>query len=319
MSSVPRLSILIPCLGGAADFDGTLVAVLQHRPADCEVLVIHREAYDDPYGLRGEVEFLRTSRESSLCGLVNAGLAAASGDVVHVLACGLTPQEGWAEPALAHFRDEEVAAVVPALFHADGSRLLAAGVRLSPGGRRCVLADRRLLLRGSGHLRARIGGPTFAAGFFRRDVLLALGGFNVAATDRLADVALALDLAALDLRAELEPASRIVQTADPWQTIPDWPLARGWAAERLFWQQATQIALPLALAAHALAVALDPTSLAGRLLALCELGSVRRNAARLAAAADHLRTPANERQVIPLTRRTLKTAPAATSERRRAA
>src|SRR5436305_571247 len=36
---VPRLSIIIPCLGGAAEFDGTLVSVLQNRPADCEVLV----------------------------------------------------------------------------------------------------------------------------------------------------------------------------------------------------------------------------------------------------------------------------------------
>jgi len=55
---VPRLSIVIPCLGGAAEFDATLVSVLQHRPADCEVLVIHNEPYDDPYALGHEVRFV---------------------------------------------------------------------------------------------------------------------------------------------------------------------------------------------------------------------------------------------------------------------
>ena len=58
---VPRLSIIIPCLGGGAEFDGTLVSVLQNRPADCEVIVAHTDDYGDPYALRGEVEFVHGS------------------------------------------------------------------------------------------------------------------------------------------------------------------------------------------------------------------------------------------------------------------
>src|SRR3954469_4194264 len=68
---VPRLSIVIPCLGGAADFDATLVSVLQNRPGDCEVLVAHSEPYDDPYRLHGEVHFIHVEEHSTV-GLLNA-------------------------------------------------------------------------------------------------------------------------------------------------------------------------------------------------------------------------------------------------------
>jgi hypothetical protein len=323
--AVSRLSIVIPCLGGAADFDGTLVAVLQHRPADCQLIVVHRQPYDDPYRLGGEVEFHERPQAGSLCDLLNAGIELAEASIVHVLACGLEPVEGWTEPALAHFRDEEVAAVAPALLDASGTKLLAAGVRLSAGGSRCVLRDRRLLLPGSGHLRAAIRGPTLTAGFYRREVLEILGGFDAAATDRLADVALALDLEALELRTQLEPASRIARVIDPLFTAPDNAFARGRAAERLFWQNAGNVGLPLALAAHALTATAstladlpNPAGLVGRTLALCEVGSVRRREARLAAAADRLAARAEE-SILPL-RRELSAVPSRqTAQKRRAA
>ena len=79
-----RLSIVIPCLGGASDFDDTLVSVLQNRPADCEVLVAHREPYDDPYALSGEVQFIE-SQSDSLAALLNTALDQASGEVLHVM------------------------------------------------------------------------------------------------------------------------------------------------------------------------------------------------------------------------------------------
>ena len=288
-----RLSIVIPCLGGAAEFDAALVAVLQHRPAHCEVLVIHRDEYLDPYDLAGDVRFLHSPDARSLCELLNEGLAESEGEFLHVLACGLVPEEGWTEPALAHFRDPEVAAVTPALM--QGDRLAAAGVRFSPAGSRRVLTDERLLLPGSGHLRAAIGGPTLAAGFYRREVLSALGGFDDA-TDRLADVALAIDLAALDLRCEFEPAARIALIADPWAGAAEPALARGRAAERLFWRQSAIAGNPWAMAAHAMAAAVDVSGMLGRLVALCELGSVQRHNTRIAEAAERLRELALQRQ-----------------------
>jgi hypothetical protein len=262
------------------------------------VLVIHRDEYEDPYDLAGDVRFLHAPDARSLCELLNEGLAEAAGEILHVLGCGFAPEEeGWTQPALAHFRDPEVAAVTPALIQRE--RLTAAGVQFSPGGSRRVLTDERLLLPGSGHLRAAIGGPTLAAGFYRREVLLALGGFDTDATDRLADVALAIDLAALDLRCEFEPAARIVQVADLGAGATAPAFARGRAAERMFWRNSSTASSHWAMAAHAFAVALDFSGMLGRLVALCEVGSVQRHEARIAAATEQLRARAAERRISP--------------------
>jgi hypothetical protein len=172
---VPRLTILIPCVGGAAEFDATLVSVLQHRPADCEVLVVHTEPYDDPYDLDGEVQFLRTDRSCKLVDLLNEGLAAADGQIVHILRCGLEVTEGWTDGAVDRFSDADVAAVSPLVMEADRTTLAAAGVKWTVGGSRRVVADQRVLQGGSGRLRAGILGPTLAAGFYRREVPAAGG------------------------------------------------------------------------------------------------------------------------------------------------
>ena len=182
---VPRLSVVIPCPGGATDFDGTLVAVLQNRPADCEVLVVHGEPYDDPYALDSEVRFVRATCHD-LASLANIGIEQATGEIVHLIGCGLTAQEGWTVPAVAQFKDPEVATVSPVVLAADRQHVHAAGVRWSLGGARQVVADDRVLLAGAGRLRSKILGPTLAAGFYRRDVLAALGGFEAGLGDSLA-------------------------------------------------------------------------------------------------------------------------------------
>jgi hypothetical protein len=297
---VPRLSILIPCLGGSAEFDGTLVSVLQHRPPKCEVIVAHRAEYDDPYRLSGEVEFLHCPETTSLVGLVNAATRTAASPIVHVLACGLEATDGWTGAALKHFADDEVAAVVPAVTSADGSRLVSAGMRFTAAGNRAVLRNQRLLLAGSGHLRSAIGAPTLAAGFYRRSVLMALGGFSESAGDGLADAELALDLRQLELRASLEPAAKILQIAGRSEVSHGGGFIRGRVSERLFWRSANETG-PLALALHALAVLADPTAIFGRIVALLELGSVARHRRRLAEVSRRLdEALAQERPTLPL-------------------
>lgn len=298
---MPRLSILIPCLGGSAEFDATLVSVLQHRPPKCEVIVAHTTAYDDPYDLAAEVEFLHCPEESSLVGLINTATAAATSPIIHVLACGLVACEGWTDAVLSHFADDEIAAVVPAVMNADGSRLVSAGVCFTAAGSRAVMQNERLLLRGSGHLRAAIGAPTLAAGFYRREVLVAVEGLNQAAGDQLADVAFALSLRELDLRTEFEPTARLTQIAEPLAVSASSGFTRGRVAERLFWLNAQHVGLPLALAMHPLAVLSDPASLLGRMVALIEFGSTSRHRQRLAAAAARLaEIRAEERDTLPL-------------------
>ena len=295
---MPRLTILIPCVGGAAEFDATLVSVLQHRPADCEVLVVHTEPYDDPYDLDGEVQFLRTDRSCKLVDLLNEGLAAADGQIVHILRCGLEVTEGWTDGAVDRFSAADVAAVSPLVMEADRTTLAAAGVKWTVGGSRRVVADQRVLQGGSGRLRAGILGPTLAAGFYRREVLQALGGFDARLDERYADVDVALAIAALDFRTVCEPASRVVATAARSDDDRRAPFARGRNAERVFWRNAEARGKWVSLLMHPFAWIGDVLATrsafgtllvdVGRICALLEFGAVQRYQERLATAHQRL-------------------------------
>jgi len=290
---VPRLSIVIPCHGGAAEFDATLVSVLQNRPADSEVLVVHTAPYDDPYDLRGEVNFLQESAEQT-ARLINAGLREARGELVLVVGCGLEIVEGGLGAALALFRDPEVASVTPLVVTPD-QHLVAAGVYWSWGGQRQVARDRRLLLPGSARLRSRILGPTLAAGLYRRAVLDALQGFDESVGDGLADVELALAIRALGRLNVCEPALRLV-TSLPVESPAMSGFAHGRSAERLFWRYGPSLG---DMALHPLAVLTDLVrpagaalsrtgALAGRLVAAAEAAIDSTGRRRLEAAAERL-------------------------------
>jgi len=260
---VPRLSIVIPSLGGAAEFDGTLVSVLQNRPADCEVLVAHAQPYDDPYDLAHEVRFVEAGGDT-LAGLINAGVQQARGEIVHILACGLEVAEGWTAAAVRHFDDAEIAAVSPVILAADQTTVVAAGVRWSLGGARVLMTDPRVLSAGAGRLRTQILGPTLAAGYYRRDVLAALGGFEPSLGDELADVGLALDIEALGLLTVCERSSQLIERTEPQRAAAS-STRSARSAQRLFHRHAARRGLAASLAVHPVAVAYDWLQHAARL------------------------------------------------------
>lgn len=304
---MPRLSIIIPCLGGAAEFDGTLVSVLQNRPPECEVFVAHTDPYDDPYGLTGDVRFLHLPG-ASLVRLINAALEKANSEVLHIVGCGLEVNEGWTEPAVSHFDDPEVAAVSPLVVDRDHARVIAAGLRYSLGGARRIVAERKLLSPGTGRLRASILGPTLAAAFYRRDVLAALGGLDESLGDRLADVDLALAIRSLGRLHICEPRSRIIQSFDPWSTLRVSVFQQARGAERLFWRYARERGSLASLAMHPLTILADLahqapkfsaiTTLVGRAVGALESGSSQRAYHRLALAKERLAELATLRATI---------------------
>lgn len=296
---MPRLTIVIPSLGGAEEFETTLASVLQNRPADCEVLVVHRGSYEDPYALAGEVRFLQAEKDS-VVGQINRALREAAGTVVHVLRCGLETTEGWADAALPHFANPEVAAVAPLVLADDRQRWVAAGIRWTRGGRRQIVADPRIAQAGHGRLRASLLGPTLLAGFYRREVLCALDGFDPRVGDCLADVEMALALRDLEMRAVCEPACQLIQVEPPVD-IPSTPFRLGWGEEHLFWRSVPRPLEPTSLAWHLLtaagavlhgalrgAVRHAAQELAGRLTATCNLAQVSQHRQRLARAAQRL-------------------------------
>ncbi len=278
---MPRLSIIVPVLGCASRLETTLVSVLEHRPDDCEVLVVLDTPYEDPYELAGEVQFIESPGAVGFAASVNAGIQASCADLVHVLAAGVEVCEGWADFALPHFRDPRVAAVSPLVHDVlDRRRVLAAGIEYTPRRGRVVRAATDISVQPYEVL-----GPISQAGFYRRAALELVGHFPSAVGDLNADVDLALTLRYAGYRAVLEPQSVVEATAGDLRLAPAHGLRYGLHSERLFWRTAGVVGWRYAIAAHVLGIVAEfsgsvPrirafTTFAGRLLGACAMGSHR--------------------------------------------
>lgn len=270
-----KLSIVIPALGGPDRLEQGLVSVLQHRPADAQVVVVLREPYADPYDLKDEVLFVQAPPRATPARCLNLGLRAADGDVIHFLDSGAEVADVWADRALVHFDNPLVAVVVPA--HVDAEQGLPASAAGSADGR--VAATRRAVLPvhpGAAPLLA----VQLRAGFYRRAAIDAVGGLSEQLGDQLplVDLALALKRAGLDVI--VEPSS--VVALPPADVASDGAFRRGLYAERLFWRNVPEhrrlaslfwhplVALQESLAAGPLWATLP--HLLGRTLACCQLG-----------------------------------------------
>lgn len=252
---MPRLSIVIPVLGSTTLLEEGLVSVLQHRPDDCEVLVVLAGEYDDPYNLRDEdVRFVDAGGASDWLSIVNRGLAVAGGEIVHLLACGAEVQEGWADRALVHFDDAQIAAVTPLVLNAERrSHVLTAGVRFTAGGasKRCLANKPLTSVPTDTHESL---GPSAIAAFYRTETLSRVGDqLDAQVGPALADVDLALRLRQAGYQAVLEPSSQIVLSAS---TLPSEAAGKEHSRhlERLFWRHLAPADRLASVARHALSV-----------------------------------------------------------------
>lgn len=249
-----RLSIVIPALRPVELLENSLVSVLQNRPADTEVLIVHTEPYNDPHGLEGEIRFIAASQDSSFVETANLGFAACRAPVVHLLGCGAEVTDGWTDEPLRHFDDPTVAAVASLVLDLnEPKRTLSAGVAYGRGGRAKNRAAGRLAAKAAKSA-PRVLGPSRLAAFYRKSVLDQLGGFEPAVGDGLADVDFALQVRSLGLQCRFEPQS-LVYVEQPAPVVPGFATAR--AAERLFRRHAGQIGWPSSLAIHPFTVAND--------------------------------------------------------------
>lgn len=229
----PRLSIVIPALGKLDRLENSLLSVLENRPPLCEVLVVVNDQYEDPYCLEGEVRFVAARYEAGAIDCINVGIAASRGTVVHLLGCGATVREGWAEPALAHFEDPLVAAVVPLLLaHRTPDTVWAAGLGYHLGGKRelCLRGERLSSIQQTACLAL---GPTLSGAFYRRAALCQLDELLSPALGEAADVDLALRLQDAGWLAMFEPAC-VIEAEPPDAPTSTWRQACH--AERLFWR-----------------------------------------------------------------------------------
>jgi Glycosyl transferase family 2 len=277
---VTRLSCVIPAVGTTQDLETTLVSVLEKRPDDCEIIVVLNSSYADPYGLKDEVRFVEMIG-AGMAACATLGIQISDGEIVHVLAAGVEVADGWVEAALPHFDDPDVAAVTPAIRDATRpERVLAAGVKYYPGGKRGLCTE---LPSAS----ARPGdalGPTIDAAFYRKSALAALGdGLPVNLGDALADIDLALGLAHAGLRNFVEP--ECIVFAERLTPAERSGFRAGLFAERLFLRNLPVTGWLPAFALHGLTVAGELlrsfsngttlTQIAGRLAAWFTLSDYR--------------------------------------------
>ena len=285
---MPRLSIVIACLDESEVFETTLASVLQHRPGDCEVIVVHPFAYSDPYALAGEVRFVTGGPDSDILQLLNAGLESASGEVVHFLEPGTQVEADWTDAALDSFRQHQVAAVAPLVLMADDHRRVAyTGVRQGLAGRRRLGNVGRLADRSMG--RAQIVGPSLHAAFYRRSTLQVLGGFDAEVGHDAADLDLALKLRQLGFQCVTVAESHVIGPVPERHAQASF--AAGRANERVYWRHTASQDRIKSLLVHPLAVATELIAnvarggavgnLCGRLFAFFDLTGYRRHDRRM--------------------------------------
>lgn len=286
-----RLSIIIPCLEADGRLDDTLASVLANRPDACEVIVVHRLPYDDPYDLEGEVQFVEGEADHGLVELINLGFAASRAEIAHVLGCGLEVEQDWTLRPVARFGDARVASVSPLVVdRRNDGRVLSAGVLAGAFGWRKVLAPEPASALSE---LSRLGpmGPLLAAGFYRKQAVEAVGGFEASVGAELADLDLAFSLAAAGYRSVVEPSARVIGT--PADLTQRSAFQAGQAAERLFWRHVGERGAT-ALLLHPLELASD---FAVRLVRGGAMGGLLGRLAALREARRHVRHNGRLRQL----------------------
>ncbi len=260
------LSIVIPSHSRADLLALCLQSVLRFAPPQTQVVVVDdgspggavsRTASEFP-GIR----VIRLPKRSGFCVAANAGVAAASGDVVELLNDDTEVAAGWAEAAVRWFADPRVGAVAPLVLQNDPARLArglpplidSAGDEYDPGG----FAQKR------GHgsvwasperqrggetstptltLGARRDGPVWGASacaaFYRRSAVLAAGGFPEHFGAYFEDVDLSFRLRRLGYEVWYDPASVVWHRASAsYGRRPGWRVLEQQSCneERVFWR-----------------------------------------------------------------------------------
>ncbi|GIW93542.1 MAG: hypothetical protein KatS3mg110_1583 [Pirellulaceae bacterium] len=228
-----RLAILIPWWNTDTRFEDTLVSILQNRPNDCRVCVVHNQPYDDPWQLAGEVEFLQIEAASEV-GLINAGWRAISAPVIHIIRCGYEAVEGWVDEALGYFANPKVASVVPVVLqHAARNLVAFAGVRMENGERHLVATGWPLQRIEAQPWNA--SGPALSAAFLRRSVLEASGGYDEWLGTAAADADLAVRWSQAGWQTALAANSRL---SGPLEDPQLSPVQAARYLSRLYWRYA---------------------------------------------------------------------------------
>jgi len=274
-----------------------LATVREHAPPHAEILVVDDASPAAAVSAVARrfpaVRVLRLARQAGFCSAVNAGVAAARGDVIEVLNDDTEVAAGWADAALRWFAQSEVAAVAPlVLLGPDGRRVDSAGDRYYLGGVAGKRGHGALLTRAFEQPRRTFGASASSA-FYRREAFLKVGGFPTSFGAYFEDVDLAFRLNRAGFTTIFEPASKVLHRLSASHGLPGRRLLAQLSRneERVFWRNVPARSLPAALPRHLLVLAgkawrrwregrLTPF-LCGRLRLIAELPAILRHRRQL--------------------------------------
>ncbi|MEM7477382.1 MAG: glycosyltransferase family A protein [Planctomycetota bacterium] len=169
---MPSLSVIVPYRGNDSNIEKTLLSLLENRPHDAEILVVHDGSYRDPYDLGDEVLFVEAAAGASSVDLWNEGIMAACAPIVHTLVDGIAVLPGWTDLACELFAQDSIAASAVGLKYRSSSTYGIATHALDTPAR---LRKRHVF---SLSADAPVSAPQISCGFYRKSVLLDLEGFR---------------------------------------------------------------------------------------------------------------------------------------------
>jgi len=226
---------------------------------------------------------VRRPRAGGFCAAANAGIAAASSPVVELLNDDAEATGGWADAALAWFADERIAAVAPLVLQNDPDRrarglpplIDTAGDEYDPGGfavkrghgqewasggRQPPVCEGEGREQGADAPRSpgRVFGASACAAFYRREALLAAGGFPEHFGAYFEDVDLSFRLRRLGFEILYEPAAVVWhRVSGSYGRTPSRRTLERQSCneERVFWRNTRGRQLVKALPRHAAVLA----------------------------------------------------------------
>ena len=254
-----RLSVVIPSHNRTDLLGRCLASVQRHVPAGAEIVVVDDGSLDGAVSAAARtfsgVRTVRLEKQSGFCTAANAGLQTATYPIVELLNDDTEVEAGWAEAALRWFDDPTVAAVAPLVLRqcdAEGPpRIDSAGDRYYLGGVAGKRGHGRFLT--AEYLNARpVFGASASSAFYRRESVLAVGGFPESFGAYFEDVDLSFRLHWAGYRVVYEPASRVQHCVSASYGRPGRQLLAQQARneERVFWRNLPRGLLLRALPSH---------------------------------------------------------------------
>jgi GT2 family glycosyltransferase len=255
----PDLAIGIPTHNRTDLLAACLASVVRWAPSGTEIIVVDdaspNRAASWVAGQFAGVRWVRLPRRGGFCVAVNTGLRATACPIVELLNDDTEVTAGWAEAALALFKDPKVGAVAPLVLNppAEGSpvpRIDSAGDRYYLGG----VAGKRFhgrRLDTVAPCRQRVFGASASSAFYRRDAVLQVGGFPEEFAAYFEDIDLAFRLRRAGYEIVFEPAARVWHHGtSSYQANPRLLAQQSRNEEMVFWRNLPGPLLARALLPH---------------------------------------------------------------------